>query len=89
MVISWHWSQYWVLTFLSQLMGPNLSSSSLSVMVGLPTARPNTDNINNNSAAFIVHSCGGTGQRWEGWRSNERVREREMKDFLISRQTKK
>merc|ERR1719495_677254 len=57
MVISWHWSQYWVLTFLSQLMGPNLSSSSLSVMVGLPTARPNTDNIINNSAC-IVDSTG-------------------------------
>merc|ERR1719150_1817971 len=65
MVISWHWSQYWVLTFLSQLMGPNLSSSSLSVMVGLPTARPNSDNINNNNA-FIVDS---TGWRREGWRN--------------------
>merc|ERR1719219_451727 len=56
MVISWHWSQYWVLTFLSQLIGPNLSSSSL--MVGLAAASPNTDNINNNSA-FIVDSTGG------------------------------
>merc|ERR1719510_2784379 len=69
MVISWHWSQYWVLTFLSQLMGPNLSSSSLSVMVGLPMARPNTDNINNDSA-FIVDSTGR-----EGRRNNERVKE--------------
>merc|ERR1719187_509054 len=61
MVISWHWSQYWVLTFLSQLMGPNFSSSSLSVMVGLPMARPNTDNINNDSA-FIVHSSAGPAE---------------------------
>merc|ERR550525_776462 len=67
MVISWHWSQYWVLTFLSQLIGPNLSSSSLSVMVGLAVARPNTDNINNDSA-FIVNS---TAVGWEAVRELE------------------
>merc|ERR1719430_2836327 len=48
MVISWHWSQYWVLTSLSQLIGPNFSSSSLSVMLGLAQARPNTDNTSNS-----------------------------------------
>merc|ERR1719244_776668 len=64
MVISWHWSQYWVLTFLSQLMGPNLSSSSLSVMVGLAETRPNTDNNNNNNEpAFIVDSTSAGGGR--------------------------
>merc|ERR550519_2084089 len=56
MVISWHWSQYWVLTFLSQLMGPNFASNSSLVIVFRGEAKP-IDNDSNRIKNFILLSA--------------------------------